>query len=446
MGDLISARKRKALCNDADYDEAKRSRTLESPSVIPMHSEKVVADDFAARTLDDRILSSVEDTLVVPIEYIFREVPSLTEGSTSHVHSTPTAAGSRRQKSLLSRSEAQCLLKINSLAHEIDSLADVSTSALHQRMLWSSFAKSLQRTDHPHTRPLLPILHTLHERLPECTLQQVSLALNHRVVGELRRNVVLLRQCSEQNWTLAETLQDSAGDMGQVLAEEKRKLSDIQEEVCQRIENLLTHNNGGKRSSLQNEAHSNSACRRSEEISANTCSMKDYCDRIFEGHIAPTPSEEEFKDELLEKPSTNPFSAVTSPADTLPIPPATTPAPTTAVKYTSSNETTPIPAATKRTFQPQSLLELSSKRAGRGDEKENAQSPSSSQHSSQRTPGIEHVMAIATVAAMSPQSNDVVEDYDEDCFRSQGAAEVLSTLAATTRAAAAWGGEKSPTA
>ena len=93
---------------------------------------------------DDTILSSAEEMLSVPVSFILRHVPSSTNAggtnstspaTASIITSTATQPPSqkqqatpsnqnhhRRQKPLLSRSEAQCFCKINLLAHELDSL------------------------------------------------------------------------------------------------------------------------------------------------------------------------------------------------------------------------------------------------------------------------------------------------------------------------------------
>lgn len=496
MDELTFAKKRKAFCND-DVDEAKRSRSIAGEGCCPIELDEDIniENTAVARVQDDRMLSSMEEMLVVPMEYIFREVPSVAAARSSQ--STPaheatstttmhmSASRRRSQKPLLSRSEAQCFLQINLLAHEIDSMTAVSTTALHQRLQWSSLASSLQRTDHPFLRPLLPILYQLHEYLPASTLQQVTSALNHRVVGELRRNVLQLRQCSEQNWTLAETLQDSAGDLGQVLAEEKRKLSDVQEEICQRVEYVLMLSSNNPNSREDETTSSSSSWRRSDG-STNMCSMKEYCDCIFQCHLTeqaennadddddeileeptdtaslsacPARDCKGDDDELLEEPKEAAMSFGTSPAnDNLPVWHATQAGTTfaatrasiatvtgTTVAASATDPKTPISVSTTRNLASRLLLDLSSSSkkpvpsSRASEEKENASSQSSSsQHSSQHRTTPSGVESVLTATAASA---DVVGE--EDYFRSQSAADVLNALATAATTRMAWRGESS---
>jgi hypothetical protein len=77
-----------------------------------------------------------------------------------------------------------------------------------------------------------------------------------------------LRQFSEQNWTLSTPLMDSiSGTSGEIVAREKRRLSDVQDEVCTRIERLLQATTG------QND---------DDDLQGDLgCTMKEYCERIL---------------------------------------------------------------------------------------------------------------------------------------------------------------------
>ena len=185
--------------------------------------------------------SNVEDLLSVPPFVIFQEVPSSTTSST-------------RRKPLLSRAEAQAFLNVALLAQEMDALASVSAVALEQKIQYRDFTNRIARADHPYLRPLLPLLYVYSETVPNTSLARIQVELN-RVVAELRMEAESLRQFSGQNWNLSESLVDAAGS--HPLAGLKRSLSDIQEELGNRIDGLLKTN----------------ATAPSEE----PCSMEEYC-------------------------------------------------------------------------------------------------------------------------------------------------------------------------
>jgi hypothetical protein len=455
MSDPTSSKKRKALDKDSvdiDGQIPNDNGAEQCDGLNPCHVNEEA---------DEALPSLAQDMLEVPLEYIFREVAS----STSFPSQTSPNVNAKR-KPLLSRSEAQCLVQLNLLAHEIDSLTSISAEALQQKLFCSEFAASLNRVGNPYLRPLLPILHTLEHKVSTESLNYVSTTMD-RIVGDLQRTIDQLRQSSEQNWTLYETLLDSAGDMGRALAEEKRRLSDIQEELCHRIEYILAD------SSKNDNADSNLDSRPDPSTME---SMKDYCDRLFLGQSAnrqDTTTND--NDEVLEEPYSTALSAVSSPANS---PAATKRASRSAQvdslhgSQESRSDARPatggtslrkqdILASSTRLFEPHRLMEKPPEAAAAPEEKENAPSQSSSQHSSQhRSPSVFSVLETATrttpryhksqlenkslletVAAANgtpPESGDGVggdDDDDDDVgFQSQGAAHVLSTLASSVRA------------
>jgi hypothetical protein len=172
--------------------------------------------------------SSVEELLSVPLNVIFRQVPS----STTH-------SATQRRKPLLTRAEAQCLVRTSQLAHEVDVLVEVSSEVLSRQRWCRIFAKSIEGI--PLLRSVLPVLAVHGQVIPKQTLANVEAELE-RVLYELEGCSSALRQYSEQNWTLFESLMDAFGDCeapGQELAKEKRSRAEIEEEVCNRIESLL---------------------------------------------------------------------------------------------------------------------------------------------------------------------------------------------------------------
>ncbi|KAI2499901.1 hypothetical protein MHU86_14571 [Fragilaria crotonensis] len=86
----------------------------------------------------------------------------------------------------------------------------------------------------------------LHGKLlPQAALSYFQVELE-RVIGSLEVCTTALKQSSEQNWTMSESLLDAFGgsaviSSAHVLANEKRILSDLQEELSKRIEHLTTN-------------------------------------------------------------------------------------------------------------------------------------------------------------------------------------------------------------
>jgi hypothetical protein len=171
--------------------------------------------------------SSVGELLSVPLNVIFREVPSSTHSAM------------QRRKPLLTRAEAQCLVKTSQLAHEVDVIVGVSSEVLSRQRWCRIFGESIEGI--PLLRSVLPVLAVHGHIITKKALANVQAELE-RVLYELEGCSSALRQYSEQNWTLSESLMDAFGDCeapGQELAKEKRCMAEIEEEVCTRIESLL---------------------------------------------------------------------------------------------------------------------------------------------------------------------------------------------------------------
>jgi hypothetical protein len=146
--------------------------------------------------------SSIESMLAIPVEIIFREVA---------------------QKPLLTRSEADCLLA--------------------QKRYCNLTRKKIAECKHPFMLPIIPIV-TLFERQHKPTLRHVQDTLGN-LMSDLDACSTTLRQSAEQNWTLSESLIDALDGLsdnvsGQSIAYDKRKLAELEDDICQRIEKLVT--------------------------------------------------------------------------------------------------------------------------------------------------------------------------------------------------------------
>lgn len=185
---------------------------------------------------------SIEAMLSVPLEVIFRDSPPTSLLSmTQHQQQ-------QRNKPLLTRVEAQTLIRTSQLAFEIDVLVQLTSDVLSDKVWCRSMSENLERKKNPFLKSLLPLLAVHGEVVPNAAIRTFQHKLDN-VMAEMERCVLALRQYSEQNWTVAESLMDALGyqlddvdDGGAAvspLATEKRILGDIEEELCRRIEALL---------------------------------------------------------------------------------------------------------------------------------------------------------------------------------------------------------------
>ncbi len=245
---------------------------------------RVIATDTDVQNIvpgaESRPQCSVEAMLSVPLEVIFRESPptsllSMTQHQQQH---------NQRHKPLLTRVEAHTLIRTSQLAFEIDVLVELTSDALSDKIWCRSMSQKLERKNNAFLKPLLPLLAIHGDMVPNAALRTFRRQLDV-VMVELEKCVSALRQYSEQNWTVAESLMDALGyqlddaDDGSVaavspLATEKRMIGDIEEEVCRRIESLLgvaaaTTKSGDK-------------CNHRDALVLDLdISMKDFCNRLF---------------------------------------------------------------------------------------------------------------------------------------------------------------------
>lgn len=166
---------------------------------------------------------SCEEFLSIPLHIIFRQVSN--------------------RKPLLTRSEAQTLLRIAHLARELDLLVSLTSRALERRVT-CRHVQSMVRCS-PTLRSLVPLLELHGTLLPNAALSYFQVELE-RVLGSFEICTTALKQYSEQNWTMSDSLLDAFGgstvtSSAHVLANEKRILSDLQEELSKRIEHLMTN-------------------------------------------------------------------------------------------------------------------------------------------------------------------------------------------------------------
>jgi hypothetical protein len=288
-------------------------------------------------------------------------------------------------------------------------------------------------------------------------LPQIAVELN-RVVSDLQQATVTLRQCSEQNWALAESLQDTA-TAGHLLALEKQKLSDVQEEICHRIDQLIARNANTNCSSYTDAMDTTGSEDQCSNMSTGTSrrgstgpmvSMDEYCSRIFaaesEMPVTREASDSDDKDEILSEPEddaelvSNTNCEKSQGQGTMP---HQTPAPPQQKSTTSQSAQLFFNSTMSSTPQATQshAKDLSKSRIG-SEEKENSQQ---SQRSSQSAAASNHrhrgaadasgiTIESAVLANASHATDELMsgDEFDHHGADSQDAAHVLSALAATT--------------
>ena len=237
--------------------------------------------------INSTTISSVHSLLSVPLELILRGAP---------------------KRPLLTRAEAQTLFQIAQLAQELDILLVellpeqvLKPHQLCRRLLIEQLAstsptttstKQQQRPQQPYWNALRVLLSLLQHEHAIATHRKFEPEIQ-RILGTLWNCAATLRQSSEQNWTLSESLFDlnlqGGGGSTQFMAQEKQALSQVEEEVATRIEGLLTvasmnhhshvegEEDGGTGSSSQQ--HSSG-----EEATTATSTMEpmpEFCARLF---------------------------------------------------------------------------------------------------------------------------------------------------------------------
>lgn len=226
---------------DGDYHVAKKPRTVDTEPTVQC---------------------SVQQFLTVPLPIIFRQVDG--------------GGG----KPLLTRAEAQALIRITNLACEFDILVDLISQALKRQLVARQLRTDAQSI--PTLRSLVPTLVAHGQEIPQQALERLQTELD-RVLVELEACGVQLKQFSEQNWTMSDSLLDAFGatpSSGHTLANEKRILADIEEDLATRLEHLDRPFEGYKEEDL---------------------SMAKVCYRSFGEEPPEPPSEEQQEKEQQQR-------------------------------------------------------------------------------------------------------------------------------------------------
>ena len=229
--DSEDSRKRPA---DSDYGTSCVKRLCQQGSVDG--SSVASPNDNPAAHPQIPSLLSIKDMLSVPLEFVFRQCPA---SGIQHGFPSQTQAPvitQQRPKPLLSRNEASCLIRIQCLAVEVDSLVQFSTRVLTEQVEWLTFHDELVVCNSRHLRALLPILLTMGETFTQQRLRSIQADLTE-ALKELELLADNLRQSSEANWATAEVLLDAVGTSA--MAREKRLVGDLQDELAQRIDSLV---------------------------------------------------------------------------------------------------------------------------------------------------------------------------------------------------------------
>jgi hypothetical protein len=259
MSHSPSSRKRKALPSGNSNNGQDDDGNLEQGNHLDVHSNRECPSSITAEDC-----TTLDHLLSVPLDIIFRQILTDTKNNEQ-----------QQGKPLLTRAEARCLLRISSLSQEWDLLMKTQTDSL-QRSVWTKYfqqkiltgnphgmaaaaaaSHSNKSNSHPYLRPLIPILQVQGPHVTRQSLHLVDSEMQH-IVEQLYQCKQSLRQFAEHNWTLSESLWDALGQdstelnlalsqhdnsaelpKGALLAREKRRLSDLEQELCERMDALM---------------------------------------------------------------------------------------------------------------------------------------------------------------------------------------------------------------
>lgn len=235
--DTADSKKRPADSKEHSRSAAKRARSEDSPESSSPTTESPRSNDNPAYPAYPPVpyLLSIKDMLTVPLEYVFRQCPTSGATQPSPPH-TQASASHPRLKPLLSRNEASMFIRVQTLAAGTDSLVQLSTHILTEKVEWTTFHDELVLADIPCMRCLLPILRTLAHTFFNERMQTIQTQLGD-MLKELRTLSESLVQASQANWETAATLTEAG--VSNATALEKNRLADIQDELARRIDSLV---------------------------------------------------------------------------------------------------------------------------------------------------------------------------------------------------------------
>jgi hypothetical protein len=289
-------------------------------------------------------------------------------------------------------------------------------------------ANSLEKVDHPYLRPLFLLLRISATHHVDTSIERIRNELAH-VFHQLDIAANHLARYSEQNYTLADDIQE----FSEALAMQKRKLSELQDEVRRRIQTYFLNTI---------VASTDSTNIPSTNQFSFPPPLQDYCHSLFD-------ESNEMTDLQPDSPTvlSVPQSDITTTKLTKPQPPQNNARDASEASSSESSSTSSV-TSPEASPEPEDLTEpdhsqqgslsntpqasnLTKKMAPYGnalDEKENTPSqPSSSQNSaSQSQPLLD--------PPLQQQQQQQLYSVD-DSFKSQAAAEVLSMLASSSAAA-----------
>lgn len=222
-----------------DLDETRKpSAKRPRMDVTPVDASPPISTVSGSQSVPDQ--QSMESALAIPVAIVFR------------------TCASQEGRPLLTRAEAECFLRVSFLAQEIDTLVASSELIFLQQRFCNQYTEDLflpsspsstpssedsggRSIANPMLRPLLSVINFVEGKSAPA-LQHVYHTLSH-LSTELLGCSSSLRQSAEQNWTVADALESNMqvndSEEGPSLSDEKRKVGWLQEELCQRIEQVV---------------------------------------------------------------------------------------------------------------------------------------------------------------------------------------------------------------
>lgn len=182
-----------------------------------------------------------------------------------------------QDRPILTRREAQCVLRIAVLAREIENLIRIAKRLLQIRRSHGSLLKKAGRLNNPIFRSGL-ILRSLLEHMALPSFEHLKEDLNCRL-SALATCSETMKHSAEQNWNLSESLLEALGkESDQSFAQAKRSLAEVEDELSRRIDHLL--------SSLSSRSRGSEAKRRLFQQSLGDLGLKtnlrDFCGSKFD--------------------------------------------------------------------------------------------------------------------------------------------------------------------
>jgi hypothetical protein len=263
-----------------------------------------ILDLMNHRNDDLEIFTTMEELLAVPVELLFARIPlremddnNNNENNENTMMETYTFENNTNndRMNLMTLSEYNCFLEIILLSQRIDAITSIMMKAMERKMEYQFFLSQLPNTD-PYMIPFNIILHNLSTATPNHCICMAHNELNS-IKEQFQLCVTQLRRDCETNWDTASLLRMNGAN---IPANAKQSLSDIQEELCLRIEEHILMTLESLTPSSNLEMNNNALLLSSKKIS-----MTDFCINLFPWLLKQIQERDEGSDDSQSVSSTS---------------------------------------------------------------------------------------------------------------------------------------------